>query len=68
MTDEEKRSTSRLTDEEMLILKEMIKSEQNMRWLWSTARNTSLWIVGVITAITLGYTTLVDALKHMVGK
>jgi hypothetical protein len=68
MTDEDRRSISRLTDEEMLILKEMIKSEQNMRWLWSTARNASLWIVGIITAITLGYNAIVDTLKHLVGK
>ena len=64
----ERRAYKQLTDEELNILREMIKSEQHMRWLWSTLRNSAVWVVAIITGVTLGYNALADTIKHLVGK
>ena len=71
MTDEDKlerRAYKQLTEDELRVLREMIKSEQHMRWMWSTLRNSAVWVVAVITGVTLGYNALTDTLKHLVGK
>ena len=64
----ERRAYKQLTEAELNILREMIKSEQHMRWLWSTLRNGAVWVVAIITGVTLGYNALADTLKHLVGK
>ena len=66
---EERRSPDhRLTDDEVLVLRQMIESEKNMKWLWSTLRNWSVWIVAIITGATVGYNALVDVVKNLAGK
>ena len=64
----ERRAYKQLTEDELTVLREMIKSEQHMRWLWSTLRNSAVWVVAIITGVTLGYNALSDTLKHLVGK
>ena len=64
----ERRAYKQLTEEELKTLREMIKSEQHMRWLWTTLRNSAVWVVAIITGVTLGYNALADTLKHLVGK
>ena len=64
----ERRAYKQLSEEELNILREMIKSEQHMRWLWSTLRNSAVWVVAIVTGVTLGYNALADTLKHLVNK
>ena len=64
----ERRAYKQLTEAELTLIREMIKSEQHMRWLWSTLRNSAVWVVAIITGVTLGYNALADTLKHLVGK
>ena len=69
MYDNERRDeSSRLTDDEVNMLRQMIQSEKNMKWLWSTLRNWSVWIVAIITGATVGYNALSDVIKSLAGK
>jgi hypothetical protein len=64
----ERRENPQLSEEELLVLRKMIKSEQHMQWLWCTMRNTAVWIVAIITCVTVAYSFLSNMLKHMIGK
>lgn len=59
---------SRLTDEEVKELRRIIESEKRMRWLWASLRNLAVWIVAIITAVTVGYGAIGDFIKHFSGK
>ena len=62
------RRKHQLTDDEMTRLRKIIKKDENMEWLGAAARNSAVWVVAVITGVTLGYNALADTLKHLVGK
>jgi len=55
-----------LTPEELMYIRKIIASEIRMHLLLSTIRNWSVWIVAVITGVTVGYQTLVDVIKGAV--
>jgi len=61
----EPRVEDALTHGEIAELRRIIESERRMRWLWSTLRNVAVWIVAVITGITVGYQALSDVVKGL---
>lgn len=54
-----------LTQREIKELRKIMESERNMRWLWATLRNVAVWIVAIITGVTVGYQALVDVAKGL---
>ena len=68
MVEDKRDHNTRLTDDEVQVLRQMIESEKNMKWLWATLRNWSVWIVAIITGATVGYNALVDLVKSLAGK
>ena len=59
---------SQLSQDEIKAAREIIQSEQRAKWLWSSIRVWSLWIAGVITALSLAWETIVNIIKAAVGK
>lgn len=56
-----------LTDAELVELRELLESDRRAKWLWSTLRTWSLWLGGVIGAITLTWDSLARVVKSMAG-
>jgi len=61
----ETRKEDALTNGEIAELRRIIESERRMRWLWTTLRNVAVWIVAIITGITVGYQALVDVVRSL---
>ena len=61
----EPRIENALTNGEIAELRRIIESERRMRWLWATIRNLAVWIVAVITGVTVGYQALSDIVKGL---
>jgi len=61
----EPRVAEALTSGEIAELRRIIESERRMRWLWSTIRNIAVWIVAVITGVTVGYQAISDVVKGL---
>lgn len=61
----EPRRVDDLTEGEIQELRKIIESERRMRWLWASARNLAVWIVAIITGITVGYQALVDVVRGL---
>jgi hypothetical protein len=52
-----------LTDEEIKAIREMIKQDAHMRWLWPIVRLWIGWISAAITALYLSWDVLVRIVK-----
>ena len=61
----EPRSSDTLTNGEITELRRIIESEKRMRWLWASLRNLAVWVVAIITGITVGYQALVDVVRGL---
>jgi len=61
----EPRVAEALTSGEIAELRRIIEGERRMRWLWSTIRNIAVWIVAVITGVTVGYQAISDVVKGL---
>ena len=59
---------TQLSEEELQILRSMVKSEKNMRWLWASIRNAAGGIVVVLTALALAYSALEATILRIVTK
>jgi len=59
------REENALTNGEIAELRRIIESERRMRWLWATLRNLAVWIVAVITGVTVGYQALIDVVRGL---
>ncbi len=61
----EPRRVDALTEGEIQELRKIIEEERRMKWLWASARNLAVWIVAIITGITVGYQALVDVVRGL---
>jgi len=61
----EPRSAESLTNGEIAELRRIIEAERRMRWLWSSMRNLAVWIVAIITGVTVGYQALIDVVRGL---
>ena len=61
----EPRSSDALTNGEIAELRRIIESERRMRWLWASMRNLAVWVVAIITGITVGYQALIDVVRGL---
>ena len=61
----EPRDEHALTKGEIAEIRRIIEIERRMRWLWATLRNIAVWIVAVITGITVGYQALIDVVRGL---
>lgn len=57
-----------LTEEEVKQIREILQNEQRAKWLWSSIRVWSIWIAGVITAISITWGTFVEIIRSVVQK
>lgn len=64
----EERNRTELTEEELKEIRAMLEEERRAKWLWSSIRIWSIWIVGVIGCITLMWDSMGRVLKAIVGK
>ena len=60
--------TLELTPTEIMEIRLIIESDKRAKWLWSTLRNIAVWVVAVITGITVGYQALIDVVKGLASK
>ena len=63
----EPRRVDDLTEGEIQELRRIIEEERRMKWLWASARNLAVWVVAIITGITVGYQALIDVVRSMAG-
>ena len=59
------RLPEQLTEAEIVELRRIIESERRMRWLWASMRNVAVWIVAIITGVTVGYQALIDIVRGL---
>lgn len=59
---------NQLSPEEIEELRAIIENDKRVKWLWATVRNVSIWIVGVVTATTVGYQAFVDVVRGAIDK
>lgn len=74
----EDQQSSQLTAEEVAALREIIKQQKDLleivesdkraKWLWSSIRVWSIWIAGILTALSLGWETVVAVIRAAVNK
>lgn len=55
-----------LNEKEIHRLREMLKKEEHVAWFWSTARIWATWIVAVLGALALIWTSLKGVVKQAV--
>lgn len=63
----EPRKVDELTESEIQELRRIIEEERRMKWLWASIRNLAVWIVAIITGITVGYQALIDVVRSLAG-
>lgn len=55
------------TASERAQIRRMIEYDRNKKWLRTVIQSSAAWIVGVITAIYMGYDFVAGAVKRMIG-
>lgn len=65
---EDKKPSPQLSEEELRAIRDIIQSEQRAKWLWSSIRVWSIWIAGILTALSMGWETVVAVIKAAVNK
>lgn len=65
---EDAEARERLTVEEVIRVRELLRQDDRVVWLWATARTWAIWITAVIAGASVSYETLIKVVKNLAGK
>lgn len=64
---EERRINPPLSDDEVMLLREVLESQKRWHWLATVMRNTAAWVAAVIAAILLIWQVFKDVVQKAVN-
>jgi hypothetical protein len=56
-----------LTEEEVVALRELLKSEDRLKWFWTASRTWALWLSAIAAMLTHGWDALMKIVSQIGG-
>lgn len=65
---EERRRASRISDEELKELRQLLEERRRMQWLGKQSLRLAMWVTAIIVGITTFWDAFVHVIRGAVGK